>query len=536
MPVTTPPQVDINKVIEEYANQGSAEQVQKQNLNRIEGELGSSTDTEVANIRAEGTLTGQIQNAVDALLLNRSGKNKETAAYFGVNDEASNSVSREMARSIIEQNAEVRKAGGEILKKQQKKFADNPLDWIVTQFEVPQDIAALNTRVAIMEQDAKTLEHLGNLADKQIARNNAIDANTTAAISDLVAKKALAAAEVRAQDARQKALATGMQIGSVRLAANQQSFTNMVSLHNATVAVEHLRLTERSLAINEEQKELQKQNLRLLIERRDKDLDADAELQGNLDQATAVLGMRRISTNEYANAPQQTKAALFDVMSNPNVKQGRLGYDSVDSLENANRLNAPLTPEIQSVKKMLTRWSVEAQNNPAFAALKPDQKHTTVEKIINQNVKQQATNIPDEGGLYSAPSMWSTGQIPAVSSTILWKSTFGPMAAANKNRPTSAQAVYDNAVDLIMDKKIDLDRASGEIAQIYKAITIDNTQQRDYNRLSLPSQNSYQTMIKSAGDDKLIDMTNKSAVMNHIMRDIAARSRIDRGGSFGIIP
>lgn len=529
-PAATAP-IDINQIIEQYGTQGSVQDANLHRLDQTKEELGHSVETETDSLRTEANLSGQIQGAVDQILLNRARRNQEAAAFFGVNQEASNSVIQSMAQSLLRQKDEIKAAGDKIIQKQNVSFADNPLEWLVTQFELPSDIQAFNTRSAMMMHDAATLKELGDLADKQIARNNAIDANVTAEISALNSKKLLAAAEVRVQEARQRAMQAGVQIDSVRLATSQQAFSNLVALHGAQVAEEHLKLSQKSLAVNEEQKELQKKNLQLLIEKRDTDLKADKELQLNLDRATAILGMRRITTAEYERAPQATKAALFDVMSDPNTAEGRLGYDATDALDNVNKVNAPLTPELQAVKGTMSRWVAEAQNTPAWAALRPEQKHQVQQDAIMKNVKREAANIPDEHGLYSAPSMYSLNQIPAVNSTIIWKSTFAPQAAASKTKPTSAQAIYEAAFNLVSDNKMDLDRAAKEISQIYQAVAIDNSQQRDYKRLGLPSQNNYNTSIRTGrGNTAVVDMTNETQVRNFILRDLTLKKAFEAAG------
>jgi hypothetical protein len=518
--------IDLSELIKQYATQGSAQAHELENLNRVETELGSSVDTEVDAIRKQGALTGQIQTAVDQILLNRAGRNQEAAAFFGVNQEASNSIVQAFAQDLIERDKELTASGNDIKARQQRSFGDDPLGWIYDQFALPEEIAAHNTALSEFERKAETLQKLGTLADAQIARNNAIDANTSAAISRMAADKALATAEINAQNARQKAMQMGIQLGSVRLATTQQAFSNMVAVHQAGVAVQHLQLSRQTLDLNREQKELQRKNLELMIEKKDEDAQARAELQANLDRATGILGLRRVTVAEYDHAPQKTKSALFDVMSDPNIAQGRLGYDTVDALETANNLNAPLTPSVTEMKKVLTKWTAQvATSDPTFNALKPDQKHVKTQEYIAGKVKIEANDIPEVGGIYSAPSLSSVGQIPVVTETILWKSTFAPIAAAQKNKPTSPQAFFDAAASLVLDGKMDIERASTEIATTFKAVAMDNTQNRDYNRFALPIQNNYRTSIAVHGGlvdrVKVIDMSNPTEVKNALMRNLA---------------
>lgn len=523
----TVPVMDLGQLFEQFASQSQAEQQVLGTVDTASADLAKSTDEEIRNIIKEGSLTGDIQSAVDQILIDRAQRNKESAAFFGVNPEASNSIIQAMAQDLVARSGELKVSGEAIAKKQSVGFMQDPFGWLINQFQLPFDVEQHQTKQAIFDSQAEALQKLGKLADEQIARNNAIDANTTAALSKLVAERALAKAQITAEDAKQKALQMGVQFGSVRLAATQQQFSNAIQLHNAAIAVQQLQLSRSTKELNEAMKKLQEKNLQLLIEAKEEDAASKKLLQENLDRATGILGMRHITHQEYKQLPQNVQRSLFDVMSNPSIQQGRLGYDAVDAMETANNLNAPLTPATTEVKNKVNTWLAEFSANPLTAALKPGERHTKGQEFVMAKLKAEANNIPDSGGLYSAASMHSLGKIPAVANTILWKSTFAPQAAAQRTAPLKAQAVYDAALGLVLDNKMDLERAAGEIAIIYKSVTMDNNENRNYNRFALPMQNNYRTHINPGhgalfSSGKIVDMSNPTEVKNNLLRAIAA--------------
>lgn len=518
--------VDISQVVADSLRHQGRIEATNDSMGKISDEHSASIEREVGAIETEGTLARDIKLLIDSLTIQKEHRNADAAAAFGTNMEASNSIITAMSQSILQQHADLQEAGKEILRKKEIKFSDDPLEFLFGMFTLPREISAYNTREAILTRDAGTLKTLQDLTQEQVKVNNAIAATTTAAISANQAEAALQAAKVRAENARQEAAKFGLQTASVRLATSHQQFETVLQVHNAQVALQHLQLAEASKNINEEMKELQKKNLQLLIDKKEEDAASKALLQGHLDKATALAGMRRITVDEYERAPRGTKEALFDLMANPNTAQGRLGKDTVDALQNVERLNAPLTPALNIIKDKLVKITATTQaKDPAWAALKQDQKDAKFNLAIKDALTAETANIPDTGGFYSAPPLASLRGIPAITSTTLWKSALAPQSN-NPMHPTSAQNIYDTAIQLVSTNKMTVEQAATEISQIYKAIAVDNTQQRDYNRFALPLQNDYRTQVNPGLpgiSQKVINMTSQSEVLNNMLRSLAAK-------------
>lgn len=538
--INTPATVDISQVVAESQRHAERIKATTDTLDATSGAHAESVQREVDAINKEGELVRDSKLLLDALTIQKEKRNAESAANFGVNEEAHNSIVREMSQGIIEQHKDLKAAGVAILKKKEVGFSDDPIEWLFNTFTIPRDVQAYRTREAILDRDVKTLSSLENLAQEQVKTNNAIAATTSAQISALQAEAGLKAATVRAENARQEAARFGLQVASVRLATSHQQFEAVLQVHGAQVNLQRLELEKAQKAISEKQLELQRQNLQLTIDKRNTDAKAHAELQASLDAATAVAGMRKISVEEYERAPQQTKAALFDIMANPNTAMKRLGSDPADALANADRLNAPLTPQVTMVKEALLAITTKtAQSNKAWQSLKPDEQKRLVNDAIKDTLRGEYNAIPDSGSIYSAPPLASLKGIPAINSTVLWRSTFAPQAE-NPMRPTSAQAFYDTAVDLVFKGTMTQDQAAKELSQIYKAIAVDNSQQRDFNRLALPMQEKYRTSIKAAGADapwaysagRVIDMANQTEVNNALTRSMVAKKNMETGQMF----
>lgn len=529
------PAIDVAKLFEQHAIQSDADRAQVAELGKSQEQMDASVIRETEAIREEAANNVIVTSGIENILLERSNKNKKAAADYGVNQDAQNYVGASMGQAIVAKHRAVEASGADIQARLGANFIDDPLSWIYDRFALPFDVAAHNANVASLDRDIETNTQLGALADAQVKRNNAIDAGTTEEIMRAKSKQLLAAAEVKVANAEQTAIKNNVQIGSVRLAAGQQEFTNFLMLQRAQIDLQQLRIQQASLEESKKDRELRREQLKLVIAERDEKAESRLLLQKNLDQTTGVLGMRRLTVLEFERMPQQLRVALESAMVDPNIAQGRLGHDTITSLEVANSLNAPLTPQLQDLKtKLVNLTSTIQAKDPTWAAKKPDQKATAYQKGIDESVKTELSNIPDTGGMFSPPPLKAMGQIPAVAETVLWKSTFAGMAG-NPAAPLKSQQVYDTALELVARGNIPLEQAAAEISTIYKSAVSANYTDRDYNRFALripeKLRDTYKTSVNTTGsgsgaffsEAKSLDLTNETAVRNALMRGMMIR-------------
>ncbi len=539
--------VDVAKLLEQFHNQSDAQRVATDNLDKQQEKMDVSVAAETTAQREEAGAAAAVQGMVDSLLLERSARNKEAAAAFGTNQEASTSIINSMGAAIRAKHLKLQESGADIQARLSANFADDPLNWLYDRFALPYDVAAYNAEEQSLNRDIETIGKLQGLTEEQVRINNAIDAGTTAEISRAKQKQILAGAEVKVQQAEQQAIKNNVQIGSVRLQATQQQFTNWLQLQRSVIDLEQLKLQKIQIKEMQEDRKLRREALNITLDEKTDKAKYREETQKLLDKATGTLGMRRIDVLEFERMTPQLKAALESAMTDPNIQNGRLGHNTITSLEVANNLNAPLTPQLQDLKSKLVSWTQSvASSDPTWGAKKADQRSAAYETRIKQNVERELANIPDTGGIFSAPPLKAMGQIPAVANTVLWKSVFSTQAN-NPTAPLKAQAVYDAAIDLVSRGAMPMEQAAREISTIYKSAVSANYTDRDYNRfaIQIPEKfrHKYITSIETAGKDaawayskqRPIDMTNEAQVTNGLMRAIAAR-RIQSTGIPEVFP
>lgn len=523
--------IDLERVMAEFTKVGAAQQAQDAALRQQEADLTKSVETEVSSLNREAELTAEMAGLIDEILLKRADRNKQAAAEFGTNQDASTYVIGELAKASRENTEMIRASAMSIQEKMAVGPGEDVLDWITNQFTIPSDVKAHNALVAQQEIVDTAITRLQNQTQEQFKINNAIDANTSKKIIELNSAKVLAAAAVKAENARQEALKTNINVGSVRLATNQQAFANALALIRAEIDLQQLQIGRARNQLDEDLK-------RERLEKMQREEKSDADLQKDLDRATALHGMRRITPEQFRRMSGPMRTALEYTMADPSMMQGRLGPNPSVAVEMASLMNSPLTPATQTTKEALINIMVTAQNRPDWAALKPEQKQAAHNKAIRDEVDKQLKNIPDSNSMFSAPPLNSLGKIPAVEGTKLWKDHLAPLAT-NVFAPTSANQVFKFALDAVKEGKMPLDQAAADVAIIYTSAVADNWHNRDYGRFSLQIperyRHSYYTRISGPyrfGSEQPIDMTNPTAVKNMMLRHLNVNKAIEEEVEF----
>jgi hypothetical protein len=521
--------IDIAQLISEFANVGAAQAAAKEKLTTTEDALNKSVEAQTGNITREAELTGQVQTLIDQIVLKRAGRNQQSAAEFGTNQDAQSYVLGKLGEQTLRNTEELTQSARDIAEEQQVGFFDDPMRWLTNQFTLPRQIGAHNQKVAEQEIVENAITKLQAHTLQSYAINQGLDANTSADIMHLNSQRLLVKAAQEVEKARQEAMKTNITIGSVRLAIDQNQFQNANSLLHAQVNLQQLKIAQANLGLS---MELRQEQLKELKERHEN----DALLQED-------LGTRRITPLQFKQMSGPMKDTLQFAMVDPNMAQGRLGFDPVSSVERANAVNAPLTPATQDIKnKLADLMTSPMQGNPAvWASLKPEQKHAMQVKAIKDGVETELRNIRDTGGLFSAPPLASIGKIPVVAETQLWKDYMAPLAK-NPLVPTSAQQVFGIAANAVSEGKMTLDQAASDIATVYTAAVADNHHNRDYGRFAvqIPPQfrESYNTRLTLGGftSGSIVNMSDQTAVKNAMLRYLNAQksgSSPDFIGRFG---
>lgn len=500
------------------------------------GGMESATKGITTAERTEAEAKNEGLRAAQDITLRKNRVNTGAAADFGTDPRTSSSIITEFSRSIKSEELGVQAEAKSLEAKQKLSPFDDFVGWFQAQFELPGEEIAHGTRVAALNTRMGVLERLQKATHDQIALNEALDTNTSDAAIAAKSKENLAAAAKSAAEAQFRLQKTGLEVANIRLAQSSAQLHAVQAVHSAQVqenqlaiSKAHLDLAERTRLINVELKNLQVQ------EKEDK-MVAEKNWNEKLFRASAVLGLTMpITYKDLTAMSPDMKHRVESIALDPDIQAGRLGSSPWSAAETALTLNAPLTPAIRAkgstldlVRNQRAGVIGSGADSLLWKQLDPAVKETKMKANFDIWIKQQQNNIPETGGLYSAPSLSSIGKIPAVANTSLYKE-LAPLAR-DPEYATKPQEFFNTAVKKIKEGG-NPDQIARELSGIFKAIAIDNSAQKGYARFALPLQDSYKTIIDAGlpyGDrSQSVDMTNYSQVGNLLLRSAGEAMRAE---------
>lgn len=467
-------------------------------------------------------------------------KDKDIAnltAAFGTNPDAASYVLEVMGKKIQADEQDIHKRRDSIQQKLDTGFFDNPLEYIVNQFTLPNEIAAANNKIVGVDRDRVVLSDLMNkttLAGQNMAVLDNINAADKA---EALSKVALARAEQNASNAEYEVKKLGIEGITARANLNHQALQDvfqanqtLATLENLQLNQAHLRLAESSLDLAKQREGREKDQFELVKRARDEDFGAQRAIEKKLEGVTAVLGIKKMSYLEYSKLSPAMRQTLDTYMGDPAFDEDRAGTTPAAALRTLNSGNWPGNPGLNVPRTRLTEIASEtAKNTINWHQLKPDEQDMLINKRIKELVPREQALIPSEGGLYSPGSLYSVLTKKAVQNTApTLVADMSNMAVANKQYKTDATDVFTHAMALVKDGKMSAAAAATEISNMYKAIVLDVNEAGNYKRLALPRLQDFKTAIHTGvswEDTKTIDMTNRAAVEAVLTRTIIMRKK-----------
>lgn len=495
------------------------------------------------NVGTNEQMEGQSTiNAIDSAIKQKTeARTAREAGAVGTDPDASSYVVTAMGSKILADEKAYQEQKDMVVSKMGQSFMDDPLQWVTNQFSLPFDQARMDVMATGVSHESATLSALLRTTTEMGQKNAAIEQTASearlAATNKVLAGKAISA--VAQSDYEMATL--GLQGVSIKSNLDERQFTNLLQLNTAkndairiSLAQSANDISERSLANNIKYRTDQERMIDLNVANRQDQLEAIANTQKGLDRVTAIFGMRHIDAREFASSEfsPKLKATLQAAMADPNIEDGKLGFNAVESLNNANQLNLPLTPGQNVLRKKLLdiQNTTMKQNEMMWKSMTPEQRMQTSQNAIDKDLLKEATNIKPEGGVYSPPSLKTVIATPAILSgaPILTKA-LGPTAVADNQHPLNGSEVFKSALEQVVTGQASVEQMGKEISTIYRGANAINAETMQYNRFALPSlvEHHNTTVYTGTGwsGSRVIDMGNSVAVQGELLRAITTLQR-----------
>lgn len=502
-------------------------------VSSIMTQAGSTSVAEQAAMKESAAAKSEVERLQTARKLSKEAANKAQIAEFGTNPEASSYVLSSMAHSLIQQHGELIQRDKALQSKLDTKFGDDPIGWLTNQFTIPGDVLAFAHKAEALDRTNAVMEKLLARSKDVVALNAAIDSGTNLEISAALEKQNMNEAIVRSSEAQQRLQTMNLNAVNIRRATTMDSVRIMLDAQNMDFKVQELQLQRAAGWRAEQALVLQREMKELAMDEKLEKMETKVILQKKLNNIAAVTGSKPITVGEYMAASGKTRDMYERLMTDPDIENQRIGYNTAVAVETANQYNFPLTPGINYVRDKLIKIAATAPalipvGQTPYDKLKPAEQLAVTQKAYEAAIAKERLAIPIEGGIYSPPSLSKVLEIPTVQMLSLAKD-LSPLAQ-NKETPTDPGLLFATAIDKINRGESTPKQMAAELKFIFTAISMDNNTQRDYKRLVLPpltEKAGYKMNVYTGKGWKgleNLDLTNNIQVENALMRQIAQQA------------
>lgn len=454
------------------------------------------------------------------------------AASVGSNPDAPSYIMNILGQRKLEGENDLHNRLGMIQKKMDTGLLDNPLEWAVNQFTLNGDIASYNTRVAEVDRDTKVMGEIQKLTSDQGVVLSQLDNGINETRLAGMNAKTQAEADLAMANSKMALSKLGLDVLNIRGALDERQFSNTIAYNNALSEQTRLGLAMSADQRAAESHKLDIEMKKWTFEDRKDSSEAKANLTQRLSAVLKTVGAPPMSWEELKLLPDsKLKDRYLRMMNDPDIINGRMGPNPYDAVDTANTFNFPMTPGGNLVREKLTSIiSAEAANNLNWHQMKPGEQTMVGNKAVANATSQELKDIPDQGGIYSPPSLAATLTIPGVAALSI-KKDLEQLAVPDKMYATKAQDVFTTALGKIDRGESDVKSMAAEISTLFKAVQVDMNTTRQYQKLALQpldAKTGYYSTIYSSlmgfGGAKTVNMINPVALEAELTRALLQRS------------
>jgi hypothetical protein len=416
--------------------------------------------------------------------------------------------------------------------KQSVGFMDNPLQHILNQFTINDDIRQYNAADNIERETKAHIDELNEIANTSAKNQANFTQSITQASIDANAKNTLDAAQVAANKSTVDGLGYNIQGLTEAIQATREKMALQFQALGAQNAQEHLRLAMDTYALhkqefdwNREEKLHAKEGDEFFIDRMQQGLKvmygANApDLTASPKVARQYLMLLRLNSPAGKEASEAYMAGQSGVL-------GGSPSQVIDTLQNNIKLS--FTPAQQGIKTLFDITYQEVSDNQVIPK---DQKVTVLNQTINKKVSAMLKDIePGSSNLFNIGATSELLSLPAVFDTKLAQEVLVPAVAAGAKLNSGAD-VFAAALAGVNSKKLTIDEASQGITALYQKGVLTNLATKDLPKFGIvptESMKSYNTKIQLTpdvilGGTAIVDLT-KPADVSRALNTALARGR-----------
>lgn len=201
---------------------------------------------------AKGTSDLNIQNAM-----------LKSAENFGTNLNTATEVLSGLSKQLAQARTTQAAALADVNAKKTVAIQDDPLQWIINQFTVNNDIDKYNAAEKVGDDTAKRITEVNQLTQTTNVTQAQLQTGVTAATIQAAAENAKYLADISASDSQIKALQYNADAIKISLSTSKENLQNIFSLNTAMNSEANISIAQQHLALQRERwnKELELKDL-----------------------------------------------------------------------------------------------------------------------------------------------------------------------------------------------------------------------------------------------------------------------------------
>lgn len=476
------------------------------------------------------------------------------AASVGADPDASSYVLTAMADSILNSNKKIdtmAAANQDELSAYTKKASvglfDDPIQWMVNQFTLPQEAytynlheAALSGVTAQRDQKLQVMREMMTSVTEAGTMLSSLDQANATKMGLLQDQGIAAAANRNLAESQLKAVSLNLQGIQLKDAINKNSFDMLMQQNSMMVQRENLALEQTRTHLDELRTQYTDVLKDIQIEARNDSVEGTRLLQGYLTKAATVLGRTPPSVIEYKTMTPKQRSYWDAVMSDPNMMDvnstGRFGVTPGEALDTSIGVNAQLAPGAKMTQDKLQKFRTDfiASKDITWKQLAPEAQKADLDQAYTDYVKQQTNSIPVSGGLYSAPPLRAIIAGNSAIAQFQIAKELAPFIEANPTQATDPNLLMKTAMKLITAGKMTTDQAADEIAVMYRGAMTVNNQLHQYSKFALPGMTPETTGFRQNvtlgtggfNSSRVVDFSNPARVKDMFLESALQDVRI----------
>lgn len=527
--------VDISSILNAVNNQNYSSQTVADTIISDTNAVQAAGEDKLKSITQQTDSQIIVDSAKASGELRAQQNSRNAATSLGTNMDLASSVINSLGSRMVDEYTKADINLQAIHNKESTGFLDSPLQYIANQFTLPQDREEYNYHAQRFNLAEQALASLNSATQSTTLTQNAIAEIKTAASLEAATQVTKAKSAQLADEVKQQNLLYNIQGLKIVQDINQQGVDLLFKTQSALVSQENLDIARQHL------EETRKVHMLQLEERQDKidknkaDLAEVQELGKTINDGRFSLGLAPIPTGRAiqlmkmgGDIGNQIKYQYSIGALQQSVGKPIIAEEPGMAAKVVTETQAPLSPAMDPIRKLLTSVYSDAATGKLDKKIDIKNEGQVIgatNSTIKTVVSNMAANIKtgDTTNIYAAPDLASVSTSQAVQDSVLYQKVFQPALVAGNLTESNPDLLISLATNATQKGIISYEEAVQGITNYYKQVTLLNNTTKDYSRVGITPQTTFNTKIQDpTGLMTKYDLTNPTMVSNLIAKKLAA--------------